>query len=56
MGAVGDLDAVEVDFAGGRLFQEVEAAQEGAFARTGRPDDYHHLAALDALVDALEYG
>ncbi len=45
-----DLDHTVVD----RL-QAVEGAQQGAFARSAAADDRHHLAFLDAQVDAFEH-
>ena len=53
-GARGDLLAIDEDASAGRLLQQVDAAQEGALARAGGPDDDDLLALVDALVDAAE--
>ena len=52
---VADQHAVHPQPAGVDLLQVVDAAQERRLARAGRPDDAHHLAALDRQVDALEH-
>ena len=41
---VGYINALEVDFAISRFFQEVERAQECALTAAGRADDGHNLA------------
>ena len=49
-----DIHAVEQDRAGGRLFQQVQAPQEGAFSAAGRPDDRDHIALTDIHGDPVE--
>ena len=49
------LLAVEQDLAGVRLFQQVDAAQEGALAGTARADDADHVARFRCQRDALEH-
>ncbi len=48
-----DHVAVDVDVPAVDLFQVVDAAQEGAFARARRPNDDHHLVLADFQVDIL---
>ena len=43
------------DRAAVHIFQMVDAAQEGRFARTGRPEDHHHLAGKDVEIDPFQY-
>ena len=53
--AVADDGAVDGDPPAVDLLQVVDAAQEGGFARAGRAEDHHHLAAAHVQVDALEH-
>src|SRR5665647_3133203 len=53
--AAGDVDAADADLAGRRVLEEVEAAQEGALARAGGPDEDQDLALELLEVDALEH-
>ena len=46
---------VELDRARGRFDQSVDAAQHSALARTGRADDRHDAAAIDAQIKAFEH-
>ena len=50
----GDLSALEVDLALFRLFQKIQATQEGAFAAAGGTDDGHNLALFNGFVDAFQ--
>ena len=50
----GDLVALEVDLAAFRLFQQVQAPQEGALAATGGADDGDDLALFNGLTDAFQ--
>ena len=47
---LGDVDVVENDLAVGRSLHQVQAAQKGGFAGTGRTDDDHYITLLN--VDA----
>ena len=49
-----DLDVIEHDRAGGRLYQAVDAADDGRFAGARRTDQRHHLAVGYVEVEALE--
>ena len=51
---VADVRAVEDDLAGGRLFKQVQAAQERRFAAAGRADDGDDLIFVERRADALE--
>ena len=53
--AADDVHAADLDLAGGRVLEEVEAAQEGALARAGRADEHDDLALVHLQVDALEH-
>lgn len=44
---------VDDDFAAGRFFQHIDAADEGRFAGTALADDAEDLAVFDGQVDAL---
>ena len=53
----GDVHPVEEDAASGWLLQQVQAAQQGALARTGGADDHHHIPAVDVhghIVQSLD--
>ena len=52
---VGQLQAIDADRAGVELFQAIEAAQEGGFARARRADDHQHFA-LGYLGGDVVYG
>ena len=45
------IDIVNRNLAGGRLFQQVQAAQQGALAGAGRADDGNYFAFADLQVD-----
>ena len=53
--AVADEIAVDIQPARVDYLQVVDAPQEGGFARARRPDQAHHLTALDLQRDALEH-
>ncbi len=44
-----------LDHAGLRLFQQVEAAQQGRFAGAGGADDRHHFAFADSQADIVQH-
>ena len=48
-----DIDAVDHDAATGRTFEQVQAAQECAFAGAGRADDRNDFALMDFGIDIL---
>ena len=52
---VGDCLSVEFDNAGVGDFEQVQAAQKRAFARTGRADDDEHFSCVYFVVDAFEH-
>jgi hypothetical protein len=54
VGAQADRLAVDADAPLVRMFQEIDAAQEGAFPRAGRADDADDIAALRLERNALE--
>ena len=47
-------DILEVNGAGGRLLEEVQAAQQRRFAAAGRADDAAHLALADLQVNVVQ--
>lgn len=49
------INAVKDNLSVGRLFQQVQAAQEGALSRTGRSDNHDDFAFLDGNVDAAKH-
>ena len=49
-----DLGAVDPDPSVARLLEAVDASQEGALARPGRPDEDDHLTRPHPEVDALQ--
>src|SRR5690606_23440250 len=49
------LLAVEQNPAGMRLLQQIDAAQEGAFARAGGTDDTDHIPRSGSQGDTLEH-
>ena len=49
-----DVHAVKEDGTGGRLFQQVQAAQEGAFAAAGRADNRNDITLADVHGDPVE--
>src|SRR5690625_1418449 len=51
---VQDVHAFDVDVAGAGFLQQVDRAQQGGLAGTGRADHAHHLARPHRQVDALE--
>src|SRR5205814_1913287 len=53
--AVTDQVTVHPNRAAIDLLEMVDRAQERGLARSGRPDDQHHLAALHLERDALEH-
>ena len=53
--AAGDVHVADPDLAGRGVLEEVQAAQEGALAGAGRPDEHDYLALVDLEVDALEH-
>ncbi|GIO56148.1 hypothetical protein J21TS7_44660 [Paenibacillus cineris] len=46
--------SVYVELARRDFFQPIDAAEQGALAGTGRPDDHDHFALFDPKVDILE--
>ena len=52
--AVADQIAVDVEPPGGDRLEMVDTPQEGRLARTRRPDEYQHLAAVDRQGHALQ--
>ena len=50
-----DVHAVEEDLAGGRRFQQVQAAQKGALAAARGTDDGHDLVLFKINADVLEH-
>ena len=48
---IGQGDSLEDNLSAGRLFQQIEAAQEGGLARSGRTDDNDLLAFFDMLIN-----
>ena len=50
---IAHADAVDDDFAGRRLFQVIDAAQDRTLAGTGRADDDDDFFILDGQVNAL---
>ena len=52
---IGDHLAVDHDLAGRRHVEQVEAAQEGAFAGSGRTDDDDLLPFIDVRVDVAQH-
>ena len=50
----GDLIALKVDFSAFRLFQQIQAPQEGALAAAGGADDGDDLALFNGLADAFQ--
>ena len=50
--AAGDLLALEENLTAFRLFQQIQAAQEGTLAAAGGADDGHHLALFNGFADA----
>ncbi len=54
VGAV-DPHPVDVDLAAARFFEVVDAAQQGALARTARADQHQHLAGGHFEVDAFQH-
>ena len=49
-----DLRAFKPNFAAGRRFQKVQAAQEGTFTRAGGADHDDFFSLLDLLIDTFE--
>ena len=49
-----DILSKDGDFAFCRYLQMVEAAEKGGFSRSGRTDDGHHVAPVDAGVQVFE--
>ena len=49
---IDDVFAFHPDLPGRRQLQQVQAAQKGAFAGAGGPDDGHLLPLFDRLRDA----
>ncbi len=49
-----DVHAVNQDLPGGRLFQQIQAAQKGAFAAAGGTDNGYHLVFIKGNADVLE--
>ncbi|MNT38091.1 hypothetical protein D3C72_1742690 [compost metagenome] len=49
-----DLDAVDLDAAGGGVLKAGDGAQQGRLAAAGGPDEDDELAVLHFEIDALE--
>ena len=50
-----NLQAIDNQIAGGDFFQFVDAAQQGRFTGTGRPDNHHDFALSNVQIDIVQH-
>ena len=51
---LGDVHAVKENMTAGGHFQQVQTAQQGAFAGAGGADDHHHISLVDVHADIVQ--